>query len=158
MGVAKSFDDFYEAQFARIFRAAYAVSGDRELAAEATQEAFTRALVRWRRVCRHPSPEGWVMTTALNEVKRQLKKHKRHMPLEASPQISNMESSTDRVGVAQALAGLRPRQQQAAVLFYIGDMEIKAVAEVMSISEGAVKAHLAQARTKLEQLLEVNHA
>ncbi len=156
--MAKSFDDFYEAQFARTFRAAYAASGDRELAAEATQEAFTRALVRWRRVRRHPSPEGWVMTTALNELKRQLKKRTRSASLDPVPRVSEMESSTDRVGVAQALATLRPRQQQAAVLFYIGDMGIKTIAEVMSISEGAVKAHLAQARTKLERLLEVNHA
>lgn len=154
--MARSFEAFYEQQFAPTFRAAYAASGDRELAADATQEAFKRALVHWRRVRNHPSPEGWVMTTALNVIKKELRSQNR-LPRSAAPSPQAHSEHTDRVGVAQALSELPSRQQQATVLYYIGDLPIALIAESMSISEGAVKAHLAQARATLQKALEVRH-
>lgn len=154
--MAKSFEAFYEQQFEPTFRAAYAASRNRELAADATQEAFKRALVRWRRVRNHPSPEGWVMATALNVVKKELRSQNRR-PRSAAPSSQAHAEAADRVGVAQALSQLPPRQQEATVLYYIGDLPIALIAESMSITEGAVKAHLAQARATLQKALEVRH-
>jgi DNA-directed RNA polymerase specialized sigma24 family protein len=39
---------------------------DRLLAEELVSEAFARAYASWRRVCRHPVPQAWVVRTALN--------------------------------------------------------------------------------------------
>ncbi len=97
------------------------------------------------------------MTTALNIVKKELRSRTRAPQSPGPLQHSLSEPSGDRVGVAQALADLPPRQQQAAVLFYIGDLPIALVADSMRISEGAVKAHLAQARATLQKALEVKH-
>jgi DNA-directed RNA polymerase specialized sigma24 family protein len=44
------------------------------------------------------------------------------------------------------------------VLYYLGDLPIPVVADLMGITEGAVKAHLAQARAALRPMLEVRDA
>ena len=72
MTVDPAFRELYEREFAAVFRAALLLSGDRRLAEDAAQEAFARALARWRRLRSHPSPGGWVTTTALNVARRQL--------------------------------------------------------------------------------------
>lgn len=61
-----NFDEFCEAEYASVYRAAFAFTGDREVALDATQEAFSRAFARWNRLSRAQWAGGWVMTTALN--------------------------------------------------------------------------------------------
>lgn len=50
------------------------------------------------------------------------------------------------------------RQRQAIVLFYLEDIPLPVVADLMNVSEGTVKAHLAQARVSLRRQLEVKDA
>ena len=61
-----NFDEFCEAEYGGVYRAAFAFTGDREAALDATQEAFSRAFARWNRLSREQWAGGWVMTTALN--------------------------------------------------------------------------------------------
>lgn len=63
-----------------------------------------------------------------------------------------------RLDVVAALGGLPFRQRQAVVLFYWSDLPTAAIAELMEISESAVRAHLTHARNALRKTLEVNHA
>jgi RNA polymerase sigma-70 factor (ECF subfamily) len=60
--------------------------------------------------------------------------------------------------VLTALRSLPERQRQAVVLHYLLDCPVATVADLMSVSEGAVKAHLFKARATLRTLLEVRHA
>ena len=134
------------------------VCGDRDAAADATQEAFKRAYVRWARLRREPWVGGWVMTTAMNLCKRELKQRLRPNPL-AQPEAPPREAATaDRVDVLAALHMLPFRQRQATVLFYWADLPTPAIAQLMGLSEGAVRAHLAHARTTLRKTLEVADA
>jgi RNA polymerase sigma-70 factor (ECF subfamily) len=64
----------------------------------------------------------------------------------------------DRVDVLAALLALPERQRQAVVLHYFLDCPIASVADLMGVSEGAVKAHLHKARGSLRLSLEVRHA
>lgn len=60
--------------FEAVFRACHALAGDRELASDATQEAFPGAQTRWSRLSGAPWAAGWVMRTALNIVRRSLRR------------------------------------------------------------------------------------
>ena len=53
-GVSKDegFRAMYEAEFVNVYRTVLLMCGDRSIAEEATQEAFARALARWRRLSR----------------------------------------------------------------------------------------------------------
>ena len=141
-----------------MYRAARLLASDEESAMDATQEAFQRAYARWRRLARHPWAGGWVMTTALNVCRRQLRRTSSVGTADLSNERSGSVSDPGvRVDVSTALRRLPLRQREAVVLFYVGDLPLGAIADLMSISEGAVKAHLAQGRKALRGLLEVKH-
>lgn len=154
-GVGLDYEAFYRSEFDDVFRGCILMTGSREIAMDATQEAFTRALVRWRRLRRHDWAGGWVMTTALNLCRRRGRD-----PVPLRHEIASHGRATDRGGdrvdVQRALATLPPRQRQAAILHYLGDLPVAVVAELMQISEGAVKSHLFAARAALRRSLEVS--
>jgi RNA polymerase sigma-70 factor, ECF subfamily len=146
VSVHPGFLDLYEREFERVCRAVYLLAGDRPLAEDATQEAFARALARWRRVGAHPSPAGWVTTTAMNVARRQLRR---------KPNLTSAHGSTpdetDRVAVLEAIRRLPARQQEAVALHYLLDLTVADTATAMGVDEGTVKTHLARARDTLSR-------
>ena len=155
-GVGLDFETFYQGEFDDVFRGCVLMTGSREVAMDATQEAFTRAFVRWRRLRQHPWAGGWVMTTALNLCRRRARD-----PLLLGDRPEKLASvavtpRVDRIDLQRALLSLPPRQREAAILHYLGDLPVASVAELMQISEGTVKAHLFEARKSLRRALEVS--
>ncbi|HJY93423.1 MAG TPA: sigma factor, partial [Streptosporangiaceae bacterium] len=61
-----NFSDFYLAYRDECLRAVLASIGDRYIAEEMVAEAFARAWSAWGKISRHPSPQAWVIRTALN--------------------------------------------------------------------------------------------
>jgi RNA polymerase sigma-70 factor, ECF subfamily len=149
------FEGFYRAQYPQVYRATFLATSDREAAFDATQEAFKKAFARWRRLERHDWAGGWVMTTALNLCKKHGRRKGREVASDSAPEIATPAPTAHRVDVSIALAALPARQRMATILFYIGDLPLPAIADAMGVSEGTVKAHLAQARTNLRGALEV---
>jgi RNA polymerase sigma factor (sigma-70 family) len=60
----------------------------------------------------------------------------------------------ERSAVIAALRTLPPRQREALVLRYYGDLSEAQIAEAMGISRGAVKSHTARAMSSLRIVLE----
>ena len=149
MSVHPGFRDLYEREFDRVFRAVYVLAGDRALAEDATQEAFARALARWRRIGAHPAPAGWVTTTALNVARRQL----RRRPQAAPASEVRARDDDERLALREAIGSLPARQQEAVVLHYLVDLPVADVATAMGIDEGTVKTHLFRARTAIATAL-----
>jgi len=79
--VALDFEAFYRAHADTVRRALAVTLGDAHVAAEATDEAMTRALARWRRVSGHDSPAGWVYRVGLNWAISRWRRLRREMPL-----------------------------------------------------------------------------
>ena len=152
--IAVEFSAFYKTHFGRVYRAAWMVAGDEAAADEATQEAFARAFARWRRLRDHDWAIGWVITTALNVAKKQSRTVRRQLGTDVIDHAMPSTPAAARLDLRRALAELPSRQRHALVLFYIGDLPVRAVAEAMNISEGTVKAHLAHGRTALRKRLE----
>jgi RNA polymerase sigma-70 factor (ECF subfamily) len=153
----RRFEDFYRAEFERVFKAVYLTSGDRDGALDATQEAFKRAYVRWRKLSRKEWAGGWAMTTALNAYREVHRRRNKFMPGDVEQKL-HFPPGPERLDVVDALRKLPQRQRTAIVLYYLGDLPIPVVADFMAITEGAVKAHLAQARATLRTILEARDA
>ena len=150
------FESFYRLEYPRVYRAVYLATSDGDAAFDATQEAFKRAYARWWRLSRHDWAGGWVMTTALNAARRAHKRSAREVIGGGPDATTSPSPSSHRVDIAAALKTLSPKQRTATILYYLGDQSIPTVADAMGISEGTVKAHLAQARKKLREALEVD--
>lgn len=145
------FNDFYATHFQDVYRAAYLSCGDRGAAEDAAQEAFERAFARWHRLRSHPWLVGWAITTALNVLRKQRRKRNQVAPTLAQQASTETTRIEDRLDLVSALQRLGSRQRTATILHYFADLPTPAVANLMSISEGTVKAHLAQARAALRR-------
>lgn len=136
---------------------------DRELAADAAQDAFVQLYLHWDQVGGSTEPEAWVYRVAVNRCKDYRRRLTRGAQLlrrltAASPASWSAEASgpdwqpaEDFVAVLQSLP---TRQRTAAALFYEADMSIADISRTMGISEGAVNSHLNRARRTLKQMLE----
>jgi RNA polymerase sigma-70 factor (ECF subfamily) len=143
-----AFRDLYEREFPAVFRAAYALSGDRELAEDAAQEAFARALSSWRRLAGESWAAGWVTTTALNVARRGLRR--RRVGESPRPEPVDADALLD---LRAAISDLPARQQTAVILHHLMDLPVRDVAAAMQCREGTVKAHLSKGRAGIERRL-----
>ena len=133
-----------------------AISGDRDAAIDAVDEAFTRAFQRRERVEAMASPTGWIMTVALNELRRGKRRGARRRLAEESTidgRYSWIEPADPRVDLWAAVQALPERERTAVALRYLGDLTEPQIAETMGIAVGTVGASLTSARQKLAQRL-----
>ena len=151
MTIDEEFQVLYERELPNVFRAVLLLCGDRRIAEDAAQEAFARALVRWRRLGGQPWVGGWVMTTALNVARRQLRRRPTPEPVPAPDR--DPESLMD---ARAAIRTLPPRQQEAVALHYLLDLPVADTATVMGCDEGTVKTHLSRARSALRTALAID--
>jgi RNA polymerase sigma factor (sigma-70 family) len=146
------FSLFYTRHLQNVFRATLLLSGDRNVAEDATQEAFAKALERWNRLAVETWAVGWVMTTALNEARRMSKRRW------FAPSLGVRPAAEEFTGVgaelAEALRKLPRRQQEAVCLVYVADLSLGDAARLMGCETGTVKSHLARARDRMARLLQ----
>jgi RNA polymerase sigma-70 factor (ECF subfamily) len=126
MRIDPGFEQMYRAEYGSVFRAVYLLCGDRAMAEDATQEAFARALERWRRIEGRSWATGWVVTTALNITRRALRR--RPVPVSAGNPSTDPDELLD---LRRAVRALPPRQQEAVFLHYLQDLPIEDVARAM---------------------------
>ncbi len=160
-GTWGDFEPWYRAEHPKLLAALTWVSGNPDLAADATDEAFARVLARWRRVQHMSSPGGYLYRVGLNVVRRTT----RRLALERKAVTANWrpEMLPAPAGeIWQVVRDLPSRQRVAVVLRYLLDLPEKEVAQVMGVSSGTVASTLSAARTRLADWLrteetEVSH-
>lgn len=131
-------------------------SGSRELAADAVQDAFVELCKRWDKIGAYEKPEAWLMRVAINKVRSEQRSLRRRTAtlLRMSQRETETFQPTAPLMITQAFGRLPARQRLACCLFYVLDLSVDEVAEVMGVSSGAVGSHLHRARTALRPLLE----
>src|SRR4029453_6810776 len=78
--ISGDFDAFFAQEFAATARAVWFVVFDADLADEIAQEAFCRALRRWRQVSKYDRPGAWVRTVAIRLAVR--RRHRQRLEVE----------------------------------------------------------------------------
>jgi RNA polymerase sigma factor (sigma-70 family) len=138
-------------------RVAAAIVGDRDLALDVVQEAFARA-VRSRLDFRaEGSLEGWLWRTVVRTASNANRDRPRDLP-EAPAANVNGSAHDAAAQVRVAIASLPERQRIALFLRFYADLDYRAIAEALGVSEGTVGSTLHAARTGLKKLLEEAHA
>ncbi|MGH2679597.1 MAG: RNA polymerase sigma factor [Actinomycetota bacterium] len=119
--------------------------GRRDIADDATAEAFARALEHAARIL---DPVPWLYRTAFRVAAAELKRP-RHVDEPFDPPVVE-HRDTD---LARSLAKLSPMQRASIYLHYIADLPVRDVANLMGTSGAAVKVHLFRGRERLRSLL-----
>jgi RNA polymerase sigma factor (sigma-70 family) len=142
-----TFEAFYLAHRTALGRAVALAVGDPDLAAEATQEAFTRACARWSSLRGSANPAGWVYRVAVNwslSVLRQRRRspHRLYQPAGEDPTITDPS-------VHAALAELDPKHRSVVVCRHLLGWSVADTAAALRLREGTVKSRLSRANQVL---------
>lgn len=148
-----SFEDFYNREFPKMVRLAYARSGSRLAAEDLAQDAMLAAHRQWDVVGLLDRPGAWVRRVVLNRStswyhrrRAEVRAIARLAPVRGAPP-SRLDAESDHIW--GAVRQLPRRQVEAVALFYLDDMTVVEVATVMDCAPNTVKAHLHQARQTL---------
>ncbi|MFI5935809.1 RNA polymerase sigma factor [Actinoplanes sp. NPDC051494] len=147
-----SFDELYAAHYADLTVQLYAYFGDRQEAQDVVQEAFCRALTRWRAVSAYEDPVAWIRRVAWNLAVSKWRRSRTALSFlrKQRPSDEHVDGpNPERVALVAALATLPPAHRRAMVLRYLADMPVAEIAERESVPEGTVKSWLHRARTAL---------
>lgn len=147
----RALEELYVTRY-RSFRNALAtVTGSRESARDAVQEAFARALAA-RDTFRGEAPlAAWVWKIALRvALEERALDHTEWDMGAVDPQLT--EPERDPV-LAAALLKLSPRKRLIVFLRYFGDFSYAEISVACDVAEGTVAASLAQAREELQRAL-----
>jgi RNA polymerase sigma-70 factor, ECF subfamily len=156
-GTGLDFDDFYRAQHGAVVATVWRVTGDGSSAEDIAQEAFAKALVRWRRVGRFDKPGAWVRRVAIRDAVRAVNRSRRSGPLPAEPPWPAPPVVLDDPELAAAITTLPGNQRAAIVLYYLEDRSTGEVAELLGCGEATVRVHLRRARARLADALAGTH-
>ena len=156
VAVTEDFEAFYKRQYPRAVGLAYALTGKRHLAEEVAQDAFVAGYRRWEKISRYDKPEAWLRRVIVNRSTSVLRR--RVTEVKAIPRLRAgvehiPELEPDAAAVWDAVRALPRRQAQAVALFYLEDLSLDQIADVIECSPGTVKAHLRRGRDRLGRKL-----
>lgn len=120
------------------------------------QEAFAKALRNPPETAAPGSMRAWLRTTMVRDLLRARGRTARELKafgrlfVQPPPVPATTQASDDML---RALRRLPPRRRAVIVLRYVHDLPEGQIAETLGVAEGTVKAHLAQAREQLREIL-----
>jgi len=146
----------FDRHWPRVWRAAYAVAGDRELANDAAQDAFIRAGAALHRFDRRRPLEPWLVRIAVNRA-IDLVRARRREAAEELPEALAFDPPLPDDEVRSALARLGPERRAVIALHYWFDYTTPEIAEVLGVPVGTVNSRLARALRDLRLDLEARN-
>lgn len=152
----RSFERFFEDEYARLARALFLVTGDPGESEELAQEALVRVYERWDRVGGLESPTGYLYRTALNLHRSRLRRlaaaaRRLVAPAPPSPDPAAVAEARDELG--RALDALPRAQREAVVLVDWLGMDAAEAGRVLGIEAVSVRVRLSRARAALREAL-----
>jgi RNA polymerase sigma-70 factor (ECF subfamily) len=156
-----SFDEFYGANFQRLFTALCLVTRNRSEAEEIAQDGFLRVLERWDRVARLEDPTGYLFRVSMNV----FRKRYRRATLALRRTLSLVPAETDELSavethdeVVRLLRDLSPQQRAAVVLTAILDYSAEEAGEILHLRASSVRSLTARARAQMKGEVAIPHA
>jgi RNA polymerase sigma-70 factor (sigma-E family) len=146
-----SFDEFVASRGDALWRSAWLLTGDSQLAEDLVQTALGKSWPAWDRVSANGSFEAYVRrvmyTTYVAWWRRRWNGERATADLPERPDPTATPEL--RHDLARALATLPKGQRAAVVLRYFEDLTERQTAEVLGCSIGTVKSQTARALTAL---------
>ncbi len=122
---------------------------------DAVQEAIVKAFSHIRSLKKDQYALTWLIRILINECYDQIRRQKKIIFLEDSDEarFTPAEVGTDYYDLYQALSELPDELRLPTILFYFSGFSSREIAEIMEISEGAVRKRLVRSRKKLNEKL-----
>lgn len=134
-----------------IFRAAFSVCGNRQDAEDAVQEAFFQYLKTDREFENESHIKAWLLRIAINKSKNILTSFWRKNRISWEEYMNEMsfQEPEDRV-LVEAVMHLPQKYRVTIHLYYYEDYSVHEIAQILGVSESAVKNRLLRGRRMLK--------
>jgi RNA polymerase sigma-70 factor (ECF subfamily) len=144
------FDEFFTEHYPRVVGSLELAGGTAGDAEDAAQEAFVKAMLRWRSVSTMDRPATWVYVVAVRALRRRLVRDRSVPETPREREVSDeTEDVVSAAVISNALETLPARQRLAVVLRFHGDLTVPEIARAMRCSQGTVKSTLHAALGRL---------
>lgn len=138
-----------------IYGITYRYMGNKEDAEDAYSETFLRYFKKEREFESEEHLKAWFIRVAINCCKSMLMD--RNYPDDIDEiQMAEDErpfSKDEVIDLRDAIEKLKPEYKEVILLFYMNDMTIKQISEIIEENENVVKLRLMRARKKLKEFL-----
>ena len=161
-GDREAFRSLYEKYQDRVFATAYRIAGDRETAADLTQEVFVKIFEELPGFRFGSRFSTWLYRVAANHAINKASETARHARLNErvareKPSVAPAAPAAhDRFAderVQAALGGLSVKLRVVTVLRYLEGLSYEEIAEALDLSVGTVKSRLFLAHATLKEAL-----
>lgn len=164
-GDTRAFDEIFEHYSGSMFRTAYSIMKDRDLAEDAVQNALIQAWQHMSSLHEAGALRPWLMRIVVNQcisVKRRLARSAAFLDQSVAEQETNFASQVadDARGrtesywdITQALAKLSAQQRIAITLHYYQGMTLPEMSQKLCISENTLKKRVQAALINLRRVL-----
>ena len=161
----------------RIYRSALSITKNCEDAEDAAQEAFLRAYIALRSFEGRSSFYSWLTRIAINSALMVLRKRRARLEVsfdqanEMGDEISAFEFKDTGpdpehilvkrqryAHVLKAMGRLQPRLREVIEMQMRHDLSVKEIAQMLKISEAAVKSRLLRARVRLTRVCAIRNS
>jgi RNA polymerase sigma-70 factor (ECF subfamily) len=151
--VTLQFQEFFEAEYERLGRALYVLTGSVSEADELAQEAMVKVYERWHRVSGMDSPAGYLYRTAMNLYRSRLRqiKSRASKHIAPDPEPDGFEAVEDRDQLRRLIATLPDGERQALALVEVLGLSTEEAGEVLNVEAVSVRVRLSRARARLRR-------
>lgn len=150
----------YDAHVERVYRLAFRLAGDDDLARDFTQETFIRAFERIGTFRGESRLSTWLhaiaTTVALNGLRRVKRFRSRETALEAADGVAGGARSAEpdlKTRLRDAIDALPPKYRLVVVMHDMEGYTHEEIATALDVEVGTSKAQLSRARAKLRESL-----
>jgi RNA polymerase sigma-70 factor (ECF subfamily) len=161
----ESFNELYGLYSRKAFKTAYFISGNKELAEDIVQEAFTRCFMEIKKLKNPELFNRWFYSLLVRVGWRVSAKQKNVLSKELHSEeielIKSSENTEDLIEkkeihkkVNEALQTLNLTLRTTVILHYYNDLSIKDISKIMDCFQGTVKSRLHTARKLIGKKLE----
>jgi len=156
-GDLESFGELCRRHYAAMTAVGYAVLGDHQLAEDAAQESFARALVRVRSLKDRAKFAPWLAAICRNVAKDMAAARAKQYSTEDLSQVAQQENGDDSSAlIRRAIEQLPARTRELVVLRYYNNLSYERMASILGISPAAVNGKLTRAKRKMAEYLRRN--
>ena len=163
-GDERAFESLYRMTSGRVFAVCLRMVGDRDRAAELTQDVFVRVWERLAGFRGESAFESWLHRIAVNVVLESERSTRRRIArVEPSDELAEIESvqmltrkegrDNDRMDLEAAIAALPPATRRVFILHDIEGYRHEEISRMTGSAQGTLRAQLFRARRMLMEAL-----
>jgi RNA polymerase sigma-70 factor, ECF subfamily len=156
-GDIESFGELCGRYYTVMVAVAYAVLSDHQLAEDAAQESFARALVRIKSLKNRAKFPSWLAAICRNVARDMVAAKSRQISTEALSQAAEKDNGDENVlAIRRAIEQLPDASRELVVLRYYNNLSYEQIGSILGISPAAINGRLARAKRKMTCYLRKN--